>query len=76
MLLKSEDRPFLLWHLSIFYNEIIGLTPAPDTCPDHIIDMGPGGGINGGTVVASGTPEKVAKCARSYTGQYLKEELR
>lgn len=42
---------------------------------DHIIDMGPGGGINGGKIVASGTPEKVAQCTGSYTGQYLKEYL-
>jgi excinuclease ABC subunit A len=42
---------------------------------DHIIDLGPGGGVNGGTVVCAGTPEKVAKCETSYTGQYLKELL-
>ena len=38
---------------------------------DHIIDLGPEGGDKGGEVVAVGTPEEVAKCARSYTGQYL-----
>jgi excinuclease ABC subunit A len=42
---------------------------------DHIIDLGPGGGINGGTIVATGTPEKVAKNEESYTGQYLKDVL-
>ncbi|MBN2683639.1 MAG: excinuclease ABC subunit UvrA, partial [Pontiellaceae bacterium] len=42
---------------------------------DHIIDLGPGGGINGGTIVAAGTPEEVVKCKKSYTGQYLKELL-
>jgi len=42
---------------------------------DHIIDLGPGGGINGGTIVVSGPPEKVVKCKGSYTGQYLKELL-
>ncbi len=42
---------------------------------DHIIDLGPGGGINGGTVVVAGPPEKVVKCKESYTGQYLKELL-
>jgi excinuclease ABC subunit A len=42
---------------------------------DHIIDLGPGGGINGGTVVVSGPPEKVAKCKESFTGQYLREML-
>ena len=38
---------------------------------DHIIDMGPEGGDNGGTVVVEGTPEEVAKCESSYTGQFL-----
>lgn len=42
---------------------------------DYIIDMGPEGGDNGGTVVATGTPEKIAKVAASYTGQYLKRLL-
>lgn len=39
---------------------------------DHIIDLGPEGGAGGGTVVVTGTPEKVAKCEKSYTGQFLK----
>ena len=39
---------------------------------DHIIDLGPGGGVNGGTIVAAGPPEKVAQCKASCTGQYLK----
>lgn len=39
---------------------------------DHVIDMGPEGGIGGGQIVAEGTPEQVAKVASSYTGQYLK----
>ena len=43
---------------------------------DHIIDLGPEGGDNGGTVVAEGTPEAVAKCKKSYTGQYLKPLLK
>ena len=38
--------------------------------------MGPEGGDNGGTVVASGTPEEVAKVKKSYTGQYLKKMLK
>ena len=42
---------------------------------DHIIDLGPEGGDNGGTIVAEGTPEKVAKCKKSYTGRYLKPLL-
>jgi excinuclease ABC subunit A len=42
---------------------------------DHIIDLGPEGGDGGGYVVASGTPEEVAKVEGSYTGRYLKEYL-
>ena len=42
---------------------------------DHIIDLGPEGGDGGGTVVAEGTPEKVAAAKQSYTGQYLKKVL-
>jgi len=42
---------------------------------DHIIDLGPEGGNKGGTVVACGTPEEVAKCKESYTGQFLKKML-
>lgn len=42
---------------------------------DYLIDMGPEGGDKGGTVVAQGTPEKVAKCEDSYTGYYMKKIL-
>ncbi|MCI5773145.1 MAG: excinuclease ABC subunit UvrA [Erysipelotrichaceae bacterium] len=42
---------------------------------DYIIDLGPDGGDMGGNVVCAGTPEKVAKCAKSYTGMYLKKVL-
>ena len=42
---------------------------------DHIIDLGPEGGDGGGTVVVCGTPEEVAECDKSYTGQYLKKML-
>ena len=42
---------------------------------DYIIDMGPEGGDGGGTVVAEGTPEEVAKVKKSYTGQYVKKYL-
>lgn len=40
---------------------------------DHIIDLGPEGGDGGGNIVAQGTPEEVAQCEKSYTGQYLKK---
>ncbi len=43
---------------------------------DHIIDLGPEGGDKGGNIVVSGTPEEVAKCKKSYTGQYLKKMLK
>ena len=42
---------------------------------DYIIDIGPEGGSRGGTVVATGTPEQVAKCKKSYTGAYIKKML-
>ena len=44
-------------------------------CADYIIDLGPEGGEKGGYVVCSGTPEQVANCEDSYTGQFLKEKL-
>ncbi|MDW8682597.1 excinuclease ABC subunit UvrA [Streptococcus suis] len=43
---------------------------------DHIIDMGPEGGVGGGTIVATGTPEEVAENPASFTGQYLKMKLK
>lgn len=42
---------------------------------DHLIDLGPEGGTGGGTVVCTGTPEEVAACEKSYTGQYLRPML-
>ena len=42
---------------------------------DHIIDLGPEGGVNGGQIIAQGTPQEVAKCKKSFTGQYLKPLL-
>ena len=44
-------------------------------CADHIIDLGPEGGDGGGNIVVTGTPEEVAACEASYTGQYLKRML-
>ena len=43
---------------------------------DYIVDLGPEGGDGGGTIVAEGTPEAIAACEKSYTGQYLKEVLK
>jgi excinuclease ABC subunit A len=44
-------------------------------CADHVIDLGPEGGFRGGEIIASGTPEQVAKVKKSFTGQYLAELL-
>jgi excinuclease ABC subunit A len=43
-------------------------------CADHVIDLGPEGGEDGGNIIACGTPEEIAKCKQSYTGKYLKKE--
>ncbi len=45
-------------------------------CADHLIDLGPEGGDGGGTIVCTGTPEEVAACPTSFTGQYLKRMLK
>jgi excinuclease ABC subunit A len=42
---------------------------------DHVIDLGPEGGSRGGNIVVCGTPEEVARCAKSYTGRYLRPYL-
>ena len=42
---------------------------------DYIIDLGPEGGVRGGEIIATGTPEQVAECEKSITGQFLKEKL-
>ena len=44
-------------------------------CADYIIDIGPEGGDDGGSIIATGTPEQVAEVAESCTGQYLKKVL-
>ena len=44
-------------------------------CADYVVDMGPEGGVGGGTVVASGTPEEITQVTQSFTGKYLKEML-
>ncbi|OAV65155.1 Excinuclease ABC subunit A [Bacteroidales bacterium Barb6] len=45
-------------------------------CADHIIDLGPEGGKDGGMLICEGTPEEVAACKKSYTGQFLKGKLK
>ncbi len=44
-------------------------------CADHVIDLGPEGGAGGGHLLCSGTPETIAQCQESYTGQFLQEKL-
>ena len=44
-------------------------------CADHIIDLGPEGGVDGGEIIAEGPPEKIVKCKKSHTGRYLKDYL-
>jgi excinuclease ABC subunit A len=44
-------------------------------CADHVIDLGPEGGIEGGNLVCAGTPREIAACRQSYTGRHLKEKL-
>src|SRR5690606_14115133 len=45
-------------------------------CADYIVDLGPEGGTGGGTIVATGTPEQVSRSSKSYTGKFLKAELK
>ncbi len=44
-------------------------------CADHIIDLGPEGGKEGGTIVATGTPEEIVATSTGHTARYLKEKL-
>ena len=44
-------------------------------CADHIIDLGPEGGVNGGNLVGAGTPEELVRNINSYTGKFLKAKL-
>ena len=50
---------------------IIEHNPAVIVAADHVIDLGPEGGKEGGNIVCAGTPEQVAQCKESYTGKYL-----
>ena len=54
---------------------VIEHNPDVIKCADHVIDLGPEGGDEGGYIVAEGAPEQVAKVAKSYTGQVLKHVL-
>lgn len=71
VLLKALNRLISKGHTVI----IIEHNPAVILSADHVIDLGPEGGKEGGEVVCAGTPEEVAQCEKSYTGKYLKKIL-
>lgn len=78
--LHFEDVKMLLKVLNTLVdkgNTVLIIEHNPDVikCADHIVDLGPEGGDEGGEIVASGTPEEVAACEKSYTGQLLRREL-
>ena len=70
-LLKSFNRLLERGHSLVIIEHNMDIIK----CADHLIDLGPEGGENGGRLVASGTPEEVAACKDSYTGEFLKEKL-
>ena len=79
--LHTEDIAKLLQVLSRFVddgNTVLVIEHNLDVIKtaDYIIDLGPEGGIGGGTIIATGTPEEVATNSASYTGQYLKGKLK
>ena len=67
VLLKALNRLISKGHTVI----IIEHNPAVILAADHVIDLGPEGGIEGGNIVCTGTPEQIEKCKDSYTGKYL-----
>ncbi|MBQ8336323.1 MAG: excinuclease ABC subunit UvrA [Bacteroidaceae bacterium] len=70
-LLKSFERLLARGHSLVIIEHNMDVIK----CADYLIDLGPEGGDEGGYLVATGTPEEVAKCQESYTGQFLKEKL-
>ncbi|MDE6485153.1 MAG: excinuclease ABC subunit UvrA [Duncaniella sp.] len=72
LLLKSFDRLIEAGHTVVIIEHNVDVIKRAD----HVIDMGPEGGRDGGTVVVAGTPEEVAACKSSYTGRFLKEKLK
>lgn len=70
-LMDSFNRLIALGHTVIIIEHNMDVIK----CADHIIDIGPEGGAEGGNIVAEGTPEQVAAVAESYTGRYLAEKL-
>ena len=75
---RDNDRLIgTLKHLRDLGNTVIVVEHDTDTmfAADHIVDIGPGAGVNGGEVVGEGTAEELMKCPRSITGKYLSGEL-
>ena len=72
VLLNALNRLISKGHTVI----IIEHNPAVILAADHVIDLGPEGGTQGGRIVCAGTPEEVAQCKESYTGKYLAEIIK
>lgn len=78
--LHTDDIARLLKVLERFVNEgntVLVIEHNLDVIKtaDHLIDLGPEGGVGGGQVIATGTPEEVGQNAQSFTGQYLQDKL-
>lgn len=71
-LMESFNRLIALGHTVIIIEHNMDVIK----CADHVIDIGPEGGAEGGTLVVAGTPEEVARCSESYTGHYLAPKLK
>jgi len=71
LLLKAFDRFIAMHHTVVVVEHNMDVIK----CADHIIDMGPEGGNEGGCIVAAGTPEEIVACPQSVTGRFLKEKL-
>ena len=70
-LMNSFDRLIAQGHTVIIIEHNMDVIK----CADHVIDIGPEGGEAGGNIVIVGTPEEIANCPQSHTGQYLREKL-
>lgn len=70
-LMKSFDRLISQGHTVVIIEHNLDVIK----CADHVIDIGPEGGEDGGNLVAAGTPEQIAACPQSFTGQFLKPKL-
>ncbi|MDR1699159.1 MAG: excinuclease ABC subunit UvrA [Prevotellaceae bacterium] len=70
-LMKAFDALILKGHTVIVIEHNMDVIK----CADHIIDLGPEGGKEGGHIVFEGTPEEIVKCEKSYTGQFLKAKM-